>query len=306
MNIKKLTIFYETANCLNMSKVAKKMYISQPAISQMISELEADIGYKVFDRIGNKLYLTYEGEILLNYTRRILNLYEEGMNAIRSSDKVGKLSIGASTTIGTYIMPEILKEFRKIDPYVNVSLIIDNKHHIEELLLNNKIDVAFIENISNSSEFFSQEIWKDELVFISANTHPWAQKDSIEINDLNNEIFIIQEKGSGTYEVFETFMKKYRLTYKNPIISNNIEAIVNYVKLNMGVACISYVSVAKHQLLQEVKILRLNNYKIERGLFMDVHKDKYLSPIMQYFMKFCKEFDVYDTIKLNKSVERDS
>lgn len=306
MNIKKLTIFYETANYLNMSKVAKKMYISQPAISQMISELEADIGCKVFDRIGNKLYLTHEGEVFLNYTRRILNLYEEGINAIRGSNKTGKILIGASTTIGAYIMPEILRGFRKVAPDVNVSLIIDNKHHIEELLLNNKIDVAFIENISNSSEFFSQEVWKDELVFISSNTHPWARKDSLEINDLKNEVFIVREKGSGTHEVFETFMKKYRLTYRNLIISNNIEAIVNYVKLNMGVGCLSYVSVAKHQLLHEVKVLRLSNHKIERGLFMDVHKDKYLSPVMQYFMKFCKEFDMYNIIKLNKSVERNS
>lgn len=293
MNIKKLTIFYETASCLNMSKVAKKMYISQPAISQMISELEADIGSKVFDRIGNKLYLTHEGEVLLNYTRRILNLYNEGIEAVKDYSKTGKLSIGATTTIGAYMMPEILKEFRKVYPYVNLSLVVDNKYHIEELLLNNKVDIAFIENISSSSEFISEEIWKDELVFISSTNHLWAQKDDLEIDDLNNETFIVREEGSGTHEVFEAFMKKHKLKYSKPIISNSIEAIINYVKLDMGVGCLSYVSVVKHQILQEVKVLRINGYKMERSLFMDIHKDKHIFPIMKYFMKFCKEFDMY-------------
>ena len=83
MNFRKLKIFYETAQHLNMTKVAKEMYISQPSISQSINELESELGVKLFDRIGKKLYLTHEGEVFLNYTRRILNLYDEGVKTIR-------------------------------------------------------------------------------------------------------------------------------------------------------------------------------------------------------------------------------
>ena len=128
MNIRKLSIFYETASCLNMSKVAKDMYISQPSISQSISEIESEIGTKLFDRIGKKLYLTHEGEVFYEYTRRILNIYEEGINIVRSSkSNKGKLVIGASTTIGTYIMPYIIHNFNEEEKDIEVSMIVDNQ-----------------------------------------------------------------------------------------------------------------------------------------------------------------------------------
>ena len=84
MNFRKLRIFYETAMELNMTKVGKKLYISQPSVSQAIQELEAELDVKLFDRIGKKIKLTNEGEVYLNYVRRILNIYEEGVDKIKS------------------------------------------------------------------------------------------------------------------------------------------------------------------------------------------------------------------------------
>ena len=146
MNIRKLYIFYKTASCLNMSQVAKEMYVSQPSISQCISEIESEIGTKLFDRIGRRLYLTHEGEIFYEYTRRMLNIYEEAINVVQTSNSnEGKLVIGASTTIGTYIMPYIIHKFNKQEKDIQISMIIDNKDHIEDLLLHNKVDLAFVE-----------------------------------------------------------------------------------------------------------------------------------------------------------------
>ena len=135
MNIRKLEIFYKTAKCLNMSQVAKDMYISQPSISQSISEIESEIDTKLFDRIGKKLYLTHEGKIFYEYVRTILNIYEEGINVVRSFSKSnkGNLVIGASTTIGTYIMPYIIHKFNKKEKDIEISMIIDNKHNKKNL-----------------------------------------------------------------------------------------------------------------------------------------------------------------------------
>ena len=126
MNIRKLKIFYATATSLNMTKVAKELYISQPSVSQAIHEFEEEIGARLFDRIGKRIYLTNEGEVCLNYVRRILNLYEEAtekVNEITNQEK-GKIKIGASTTIGTYILPDILKEFVEVHKGIEISLII--------------------------------------------------------------------------------------------------------------------------------------------------------------------------------------
>ena len=147
MNFRKLKIFFETAKCLNMTKVAKSMYISQPSISQAIAELESDLDVKLFDRIGKRLYLTHEGEVYFEYSRRILNLYEEANSTIRSSKEgqKGKIVIGASTTIGIYILPELIKEFNELHKNIEISLIIENTQLIEELIMENKVDIALVE-----------------------------------------------------------------------------------------------------------------------------------------------------------------
>ena len=294
MNIRKLEIFYRTAKCLNMSQVAKDMYISQPSISQCISEIESEIDTKLFDRIGKKLYLTHEGKIFYEYTRRILNIYEEGINVVRSSkSNKGKLVIGASTTIGTYIMPHIIHKFNEREKDIEISMIIDNKHNIEELILNNKVDIAFIEGAVNSKDIILKDIWKDELVFISSTDHEWDGKEYLDIDDLKNNKFIIRENGSGTRERFENFLQDKDIEFNSYIELSNLEAIINYVKLNMGVSCVPYMSVLSEENSKSINVHRLKNYNIKRSLYSAIHKDKYVSNFIESFLKFCEEIDIY-------------
>lgn len=293
MNIRKLEIFYKTAKCLNMSKVAKDMYISQPSISQSISEIESEIGTKLFDRIGKKLYLTHEGEIFYEYTRRILNIYEEGINIVRSSkSNKGKLIIGASTTIGTYIMPYIIHKFNQEEKDIEVSMIIDNKHNIEELLLNNKVDIAFIEGRADSKEIILKDIWKDELVFISSRDHKWNGKTQLTVDDLQDSKFIIREDGSGTRERFEDFLENEDIKFHSYIELSNLEAIINYVKLNIGVSCVPYMSVLSEENSKSLNIYRLKDYNIKRSLYSAIHKDKYISNTIKCFMEFCEKTEI--------------
>ena len=294
MNIRKLEIFYRTAKCLNMSQVAKDMYISQPSISQCISEIESEIDTKLFDRIGKKLYLTHEGKIFYEYTRRILNIYEEGINVVRSSkSNKGKLVIGASTTIGTYIMPHIIHKFNEREKDIEISMIIDNKHNIEELILNNKVDIAFIEGAVNSKDIILKDIWKDELVFISSTDHEWDGKEYLDIDDLKNNKFIIRENGSGTRGRFENFLQDKDIEFNSYIELSNLEAIINYVKLNMGVSCVPYMSVLSEENSKSINVHRLKNYNIKRSLYSAIHKDKYVSNFIESFLKFCEEIDIY-------------
>lgn len=293
MNIRKLEIFYRTAKCLNMSQVAKEMYISQPSISQCISEIESEVDTKLFDRIGKKLYLTNEGKIFYEYTRRILNIYEEGVNVVRSSKfNKGKLVIGASTTIGAYIMPYIINKFNKEEKDIEISMIIDNKHNIEELILNNKVDVAFIEGTVSSKEIILKSIWKDELVFISSINHKWNEKEYLDIEDLKNNNFLIREDGSGTRARFEEFLENQDIKCNSYIELNNLESILNYVKLNMGVSCVPYMSVLSEENSKLIKVCRLKDYYINRSLYSAIHKDKYISKPMKCFMDFCEKIDI--------------
>ena len=293
MNIRKLEIFYKTAKCLNMSQVAKDMYISQPSISQCISEIESEIDTKLFDRIGKKLYLTHEGKIFYEYTRRILNIYEEGINVVRSSkSNKGNLVIGASTTIGTYIMPHIIHRFNKKEKDIEISMIIDNKHNIEELILNNKVDIAFIEGTVSSKEIILKDIWTDELVFISSINHEWNGKKYLDLEDLKNNKFIIREDGSGTRQRFEGFLENNDIKFNSYIELSNLEAILNYVKLNIGVSCVPYMSVLSEENSKSINVYRIKDHKINRSLYSAIHKDKYISKPIECFMKFCEKTDI--------------
>jgi DNA-binding transcriptional LysR family regulator len=294
VNIRKLNIFYKTAEYLNMSKVAKEMYISQPSISQCISEIEEEIGAKLFDRIGKKLYLTHEGKIFYDYTRRILNIYEEGVNIIKDSKvNSGKITVGVSTTIGIYIMPYIIKKFNEKEKDIEISLIIDNKYNIEELILNNKVDIGFMEGKAESSEIILKEIWKDELVFISAIDHEWKEKKYLTVDDLVNNKFIIREDGSGTRERFEDFLDNNNIKFDSYIELSNLEAIINYVKLNIAVSCVPYISVLSEEKSKLLNVSRLKDCTIKRSLYSAIHRDKYVSKPIKTFIDFCENTEIF-------------
>ena len=290
MNFRKLKIFYETAQHLNMTKVAKEMYISQPSISQSINELESELGVKLFDRIGKKLYLTHEGEVFLNYTRRILNLYDESVKIIRdiNINEKGKLVIGASTTIGIYILPEIIKEFSSKFKDIEISLIIENTKNIEKLILENKVDFAFVEGDIHSEEIIKEVIWKDELVFICGEENALKNFKQVSVNEIANEKLIMREEGSGTREHTELFFKKNKIKFSTFLELGSTEAIKKTVEANLGISCLSYIVVKDKIKNNELYMFRLNEGKIERDLFLILHSDKFISNNMKAFIEYSK------------------
>lgn len=291
MNFRKLEIFYETALCLNMTKVAKKMYISQPSISQSIHELEEEVGAKLFDRIGKKLYLTNEGSLFLNYTRRILNLYEEGINALSeyNNNSKGKITIGASTTIGIYILPEIIKAFSEKYPDIEISIIIENTANIKSLILENKVDFAYVEGEIKSEEINKEKIWEDELVFICGNNHKWNNVDKIKSEDLSREKLIMREYGSGSREIIEYYLKSKKIDYNIFLELGNTEAIKRTVAANLGIGCISEKCIEENIKQGNLNCFRLEERKIKRDLLLITHKDKFISNNMNEFISFSKE-----------------
>ncbi|MDG6884427.1 HTH-type transcriptional regulator CysL [Clostridium perfringens] len=294
MNFRKLKIFFETAKCLNMTKVAKSMYISQPSISQAIAELESDLDVKLFDRIGKRLYLTHDGEVYFEYSRRILNLYEEANSIIRSSKEgqKGKIIIGASTTIGIYILPKLIKEFNELHKNIEISLIIENTQLIEELIIENKVDIALVEGYVKSNELEVFDIGKDELVFISNPNNPIFLKDKITLKDLENENFIMRESGSGTREIIENYLIKQGCNYNVYMELGNTEAIVKVVETGLGIACVSCKAIEKRINDGLIKEIKIDDIKVNRDLYLIYHNDKFISRNLKIFIDKIKNSDI--------------
>ncbi|SFB35096.1 LysR family transcriptional regulator [Clostridium frigidicarnis] len=290
MNERRMRIFYEVSNVLNMTRVAEKMFISQSSISQAINELEQELGVKLFDRVSKRLYLTYEGQVFYNYVRRILNLYDESIcaiNDIRSSNR-GKLKIGASNTVGVYMVPRIARAFLDIYENVEVSTTIGNTSDICNLILKNEIDFGLVEGKVKNDEIITNSFFKDELVVIVPKNHRLANKKLIRKEEIRNEKFIMREVGSGTRELIERKFKENDVEYNVFMELGNNEAIKNIVEAGIGISCISKQCLDHERIENRLKILNIVNLELSRDIYFIRHKDKNISTAMTNFMNILK------------------
>ncbi|MGL5765205.1 MAG: LysR substrate-binding domain-containing protein [Sarcina sp.] len=283
MNFRKLNIFYETASSLNMTEVGKKLYISQPSVSQAIKEMEKELGVSLFDRIGKKLYLTHEGELYLKYVKRILNLYEEVKVTLENSRNNinGKIRVGASTTIGVYVLPEIVKHFLTKNADVEISIVIENTTAIEKMLLDNEVDIAFVEGDTRCQELVEEDIIKDKLIFIKA-------KD-LDISKNKKIALIMREEGSGTRDIVEGTLRINQIDYSILMELGSTEAILKVVEVGLGIACVPFICAEQKiqdGILEEVHIADIG--EISRNFKFLYHQDKFLSNTMKAFIEEVK------------------
>lgn len=237
--------------------------------------------------------MTFEGETFLGYVRRILNLYDECIATISDINnlKCGKLRIGASTTIGIYLLPKIIGSFKNKYKDVEISIVIENTKLIENMLLENKIDIAFVEGPVYTDEIIVKDFCDDELVVIVSSKHRLAHFSNIDKDELKNEKFILREAGSGTREVFERAFYINNIEYKTAFELGNTEAIKKAVISNLGISCISKRCIEDEINLGLISMLKIKDVDLRRKFYFIYHKDKYFSNLLNTFVDHVYNFD---------------
>lgn len=242
-----------------MSKAAKKLFISQSAVSQAIAELESEYGVTLFDRSHRKLHLTYGGQMFLSYGREIFNLSESLRIKMQevSSLHSGCIKIGASTTIGTYLLPKIIAAFQTLHPHITVSLAIHNSDLIEQMVLDYQLDMGFVEGDKYSPLLTATHLIEDRLCLICSSSHSFVRikRKFVSIDDLRHETIILREKGSGTRKILENILQEEHLSFANTHEMHTPEAIKNSVRNGLGISFLSRLSVSEE--LQEKKLCTL-------------------------------------------------
>ncbi|MCF6094380.1 LysR family transcriptional regulator [Microaerobacter geothermalis] len=287
MTLRHLRIFIEVCDSGGMTAAAEKMYMTQPSISQAIAELEGHYNVKLFERLGRKLYITAAGNRLLSYARHIINLYERVEREVRVISENGILRVGASVTVGTCILSEVVKTFVNRCSNVEVTTTVDNTKVIEEMILSDKIDIGLVEGFIHSPDIIEEPFYDDELVLICHPKHPWAVKGYIEAEELSGCPLIIREKGSGTRELFEAEMAVAGLKWRTVGVYNNAEAIKNAVAADMGVAVISRLAVEREVQMGDIKIVDIKGLQFMRKFNLIYHKNKYFSNAMREIRDMC-------------------
>lgn len=287
MTLRHFKIFVAVCNSMNMTAAAEGLFMSQSAVSQAIAELESHYHVHLFERLSRKLYLTQAGEKLLRYARQIIRMNVEAESDMKALNKNGSIRIGASVTIGAHVLPKLVFNFQRICPQTDIQVFEDNTEKIENGILHDQIDIGLVEGETTSLDIISQAFMEDELVLICGANHRFAHCQSIEPQELEQEQFIIREKGSGTRKTFEDKMTENHLRWNVSWTCNNADTIKMAVAQGLGVSVISrraVVNEVESGLLCETAI---NDMKFKRQFKIIYHKNKYLTDVLLQFIDLC-------------------
>ncbi|MEN2488965.1 LysR family transcriptional regulator [Flavobacterium sp. B11] len=269
----RLKVFYTVALRLNFTKAATELYITQPAVSKHIQELEETYKTKLFERNGSKIALTPAGKILLKYTKSIFDIYREIDFEMSSfnAERQGLLRLGASTTISQYIISPVLASFHQKQKDIKVNLLNGNTEQIENALINKEIEIGIVEGQSKNQSIKYIPFLKDELVLVCNSNNPLVKQNEISVNDLKSMKFITRERGSGTLEVIEFALKKAGLKFSDLQIEMQLgstESIKSYLLNSDCFAFMSIHAVSKELKNKELIILDVEKLSVERYFYI--------------------------------------
>ncbi len=289
ITFRQLKVFLAVARHLSFTRAAEILNLTQPAVSMQIKQLEESVNLPLFERLGKKIYLTAAGRVLLEFAREMIhNLeeLEENLDHLKGL-KAGKLSIAVATT-ANYFAPHLLATFIKIYPDISVSLHVTNRKGLIQHLDDNDVDLVIMGQPPEEmcDELHAKSFMQNPLVMIAAPTHPFAIRKNIPLKELQNQIFLIRERGSGTRNAMERHFKERELILSTGMEMSTDEAIKQGVQAELGLGIVSWHSIQMELEMQKLSILSVKSFPIIRHWFIVHRAGKCLSPVAQAFWEF--------------------
>ena len=288
-------VFLSVAENLSFSKASTELFISQPAVTKHIKELENKLKIALFERKGNKIFLTEAGKLAYSHLREI-NLQYNNMEykLCRLNDAFrGSLQIGASSTISQYILPRVIAAFHKKYPKIKVSLTCGNSFEIEEKLLQNNIDIALVENVSSQANIKYIDFLNDEIVVVAGSNSFYVKNKALTIADFQKIPIVLAEKGSGTLEVIHDCLNRCKIDAdKLDVIMHlgSTEAIKNFLGDFDGIALVSEKTILNELQMKTIKRIFVKKLSINR-VFRMAFRHGPMSSTGELFQKFLLNYN---------------
>lgn len=291
MNLNHLAIFQAVAASNSVSGGAQRLHISQSAVSKQLAEFERALGVSLFRRLPRGVRLTDAGRVLLGYANRLFAVEAEAEQALGDLRGLarGRIAIGASRTIGAYLLPRVLAAYRRRHPGVELSLQVENTQAIEDQLIAGEIDIGFAEGVVRSELLDYQVFARDELVLVAAPRHPAVQRAPLEPAALAGLPLLMHEPGSGTRAVTERAFAAKGLTLRPAMTLASTEAIKQTVATGVGLALLSSRVVRTEIRAKTLTIVPVRGLRIERPLYRVQLKNAAPSPSLEAFLPFLQE-----------------
>jgi len=294
MDLWQLNIFCKVIELKSFSKAAKAIHLSQPTISSHIKDLEAHFDCRLIDRLSKEATATKAGELLYGYAKRMLTLRDETETALAEyNGKIrGRLVIGGSTIPGTYLMPQLIGDFKKKYPDVIVSLVIGDTDHIIESILNGSLELGIVGAKAETQKIIQKKLIEDEMRLIVPADHRWADEKRVSLKQLVSEPFILRERGSGTLKsLHQSLMGLGHSVESLKVIAElgSTQAICQGIKSGAGVSIISTLAVAEDLQAGKFSALQVDGLDLKRSFYLTRHRYRSPSPLSAAFVRFLEE-----------------
>lgn len=289
MTLRHMKIYVAVYRHCNVTRAAEELHLAQPSVSLAIKELEEYYGIRLFERMGRRILPTEGGKEFFGYALHIVSLFDEMEQRVKNWDAVGNIRIGASITIGTQILPDLLQQLRVQAPEVRIEVAINKSDVIQQKVLENGVDIGLIENQIPHRDLCTVPFMRDNLCAIIPPGHPLEFEKSVSLEQLAEYPFLMRERGSAGREILDGCFEMKQLNVHPMMESASTQAIVSAVASRIGVAVLPYLLVKKD--IQEGRVLQLQlTEPLERNLNIVYHRSKYLTGNMNTFIELCKQY----------------
>lgn len=290
----RLKVFETVARRLNFTRAAEELFITQPAVTRHIKELERLLDVRLFKREGRGIALTAEGVRLLAHSRRILKEYEtlaEDMSSGRNAPVSGELSLGASSTMSQYVLPPLLALFNRHYPEIRIRLKSGNTEEIEQAVQDEAVQLGIVEGTARRTDLHYLPFMEDEII-LAGGPHAAAPREGLSLPQLSHVPLIMREPGSGTRRVVEEVLKKHGIAASGLHVLmtlGNTESIKMYLAHSPACSFLSSLAVREELKRGDLKKIHLRHLEIRRSFhFANGHGD--YSRINELFIKFCRNY----------------
>jgi len=291
MNLDYLKTYLEVVRLGSFSEVAKKLSISQPAVSFQIQRLERELGVRLIDRTQKTLTMTEAGKRVYAFAEAAEKDYSRLLRNLEQlrQDVVGELVVAASTIPGEYLLPVILADFKTRHPAVSVQVEVLDSLQVIDVVGAGKYEVGFCGTPPEGHELESFRIGEDEIVLIVFPEHPFARREQVSLDEVMEEPLIYREKTSGTQKSLES--KLHEMGY-NPehfaprLVLGTTQAVVSAVEVEAGLAFISSLAIRKSIALSLVKEVKVKGLTLKRDFFCIYRKERVVSRLLEEFIAF--------------------
>lgn len=287
LTLRQLQVFEKVASHLNYSRAAEELYLSQPAVSMQIKQLEDSIGLPLFEQMGKKIFLTEAGRELFHYSRSIAQQLAE-MEAVFDEMKglgQGKLTLSVVNT-ANYFTPRLLAEFCRRHPNINVILQVANRDAVLKQLADNSTDLAIMGRPPGGLDVSAEPFMDNPLVVIAAPGHPLARLKHIKLAQLAQETFLSRERGSGTRSAMERVFAEHQIQPRISMEMETNEAIKQAVQAGMGLGILSLHSLELELETKRLIMLNVEHFPLLRHWYVVHRSSKRLSGAALAFKEF--------------------